>query len=194
MEYLRRYLLVLLLAIFVCVPFLIIMASDKDSLDLRVVEGGGFVLQTSDGVLSNNDLLGKTVLIFFGYLSCPDYCPTTMTKIADSFDLLSDKELSSTRALFISVDPNRDTLGKLKEYTQYFHQNIIGATTNQSSIDDIIKRYGGSYSLNNRSDKDHYSVDHSLDILLMTTSGEVITKLKSNISPLELSKAIGRYL
>ncbi len=194
MEHVRRHLLVVLFALFVGVPCLTLMIIDEETLDLRVVEGGSFALQTAEGTLTNIDLLGKTVLIFFGYLSCPDYCPIMMTNIAAAFKRLSDKELSNTRALFISVDPGRDTPIILEHYTRYFHQNIIGATTTQSGIDDIVKKYGSYYTINYMKNSDHYTVNHSMDILLMIPSGEIATKINHDILPIELSKIIRNYL
>lgn len=187
----QKFLFSLAFLTFIIIPFFLISSTKDKDLDLRIVEGGDFELTTLKGQVSKKDFLGKHVLIFFGYLSCPDYCPMAMASIAQAFKKLSQEDLNKFRVLFVSVDPDRDNLEDLKNYTEYFHKNIIGATSSQAGIDDIVKRYGGSYRINKEGGESlNYSVEHSLDILLMDSSGEVKMKINSNSSPDELLRII----
>ena len=87
----------------------------------EVPKGGDFVLQGPGGRVSLSDFRGKVVLIYFGYTWCPDICPTNLSLFSRVLSELNPTELARIQPLFISVDPRRDTLPRLKEYTEYFH-------------------------------------------------------------------------
>ena len=78
---------------------------------------------------------GKAVVLFFGYTHCPDYCPMTLTLLAQAMNTLSEQEREQLRVLFISVDPERDTPALLKEYTDYFGPEVIGLTGSKDQLE-----------------------------------------------------------
>ena len=79
-----------------------------------------FILSSPEGALSLKDLRGSVVLLFFGFTSCADVCPISLATISHAFSFLNDDELKLSKSLFISLDPERDSLEKLKKYTGYF--------------------------------------------------------------------------
>jgi protein SCO1/2 len=107
--------------------------------------GGDFSLIDHNGQRFNlSDHDGEIRLLFFGYTSCPDICPTTLSKLTRVYRQL-EPEGDEVLTLFVSVDPTRDTPEKLAEYLGYFSLNAIGLTGHKDEIDRIIKQYGGDY-------------------------------------------------
>ena len=154
-----------------------------------------FKLDTADGPVKLEDFKGKAVAIFFGYTYCPDVCPTALSMMADSLKKLSKEELDKFTGILISVDPDRDTLKNLKEYSQYFHPNFIGATSSEENLLDISKRYGAFYQKvklpNSEMD---YSVSHTSYIYIFDKEGNLSTQLKHFIKPSDITKAIKKAL
>ncbi len=138
-------------------------------------KGGDFTLNAPDGPLSLSDLRGKIVLIFFGYTSCPDVCPTSLARINASFSAMDDKELERVQALFITLDPERDTADRLEKYTSYFHPKIIGLRDDVDAIDAVTSLYGVKYSKDPMPESAlGYSISHPTDILLLDAEGQIV--------------------
>ena len=98
-------------------------------------DSGSFRLDAHTGSeFTHRDLEGHWTLIFFGFTHCPDICPTTLQFLADLKDQLNDTEVSDTRVIMVSVDPERDTVEKLANYVPYFNASFIGLT---GSVGDI---------------------------------------------------------
>lgn len=137
--------------------------------------GGDFTLKGPQGPISLSDLRGKVVLIFFGYTSCPDVCPISLARIDASFTAMDDKELERVRALFITLDPERDTLDRLQRYTGYFHPNIIGLTDEPSTIYAVAGQYGIEFTKETMPNSAlGYSISHPTDILLLDREGRFV--------------------
>ena len=138
-------------------------------------KGGDFTLNAPGGPLSLSSLRGKVVLIFFGYTSCPDVCPISLARIDASFSALDTSELERVQALFITLDPERDTADRLEKYTRYFHANIIGLRGDEAAIATVAGQYGVSYSKNMMPESAlGYSISHPTDILLLDTEGQMV--------------------
>lgn len=150
-------------------------------------EGGDFTLKGPDGPVSLHELRGKVVLIFFGYTSCPDVCPISLARINACFSEMTDDELERVRALFITLDPERDTLDKLEKYTGYFHPNIIGLRDDVEGIDSVTAMYGVEYSKNAMPESAlGYSISHPTDILILDRDGMIVDAVPHNTPPTEL--------
>ena len=121
-------------------------AYQQDAPSLQEYElGGDFSLIDHDGQQFNlSDHDGEIRLLFFGYTSCPDICPTTLSKITRVYKELEPAD-DEVLTLFVSVDPTRDTPEKLAEYLGYFSLNAIGLTGHKDEIDRTIEQYGGDY-------------------------------------------------
>ena len=157
--------------------------------------GGDFTLSGPDGPLSLSDLRGKVVLIFFGYTSCPDVCPVSLARIDSCFSEMSSKELEQVRALFITLDPERDTVDRLRQYTGYFHPNIIGLRDEVETIRSVTDRYGIEFSKTIRPESAlGYSISHSTDILLLDPNGQLVESIPHNSEPAYLRGRIRALL
>lgn len=136
--------------------------------------GGDFTLSSSQGRFSLDQLRGKLVLLYFGYTKCPDVCPTSLATLSQALNELSEDELKSVQAVFISVDPKRDSFAVLDEYASYFHPNLTGITGSKEEIDEVARRYGAKYEIVNLQGSDFgYAVNHSAETYLITTEGKL---------------------
>ena len=136
--------------------------------------GGEFTLTSPNGPLSLSDLRGKVVLMFFGYTSCPDVCPTTLAVLSRVFTGMTPAELQQVTALFISLDPGRDTPELLHKYTQYFHPNIVGVTNSQGTMQQLLQDYAVSYERKERPESPlGYVIFHTPDILVVDRDGKL---------------------
>jgi protein SCO1/2 len=123
--------------------------------------------------VSSDDLKGKTVLLFFGYASCPDICPTTMAQLTAVLQNLGDKA-RDVRILFVSVDPHRDTPDILQAYVNAFNNNAIGVTGDEKQIADLARRYRVAYQIEKPrpgDDADMYEVTHSRGVYIFDKEG-----------------------
>ncbi len=153
-------------------------------LDLRLAElGGPFTLDTADGPLSLKDLRGKVVLVYFGYTFCPDVCPTNLAIIATAFNQLTPEERAQVVGVFVSVDPQRDTVQRLKQYAAFFHPQIVGATGTPEQIAEVTKRYGASYQIGASAGTGDYLVDHSAYTDVVDQQGHLLFALPHAMAP-----------
>ena len=150
-------------------------------------KGGDFTLNAPDGPLSLSDLRGKVVLIFFGCTSCPDVCPISLARIDACFSAMDENELERVRALFITLDPERDTTERLEKYTSYFHPNIIGLRDDVAAIDTVTDQYGVKYSRDEMADSAlGYSISHPTDILLLDADGQIVEVVPHDVKSKQL--------
>ena len=132
-------------------------------------------------------LKNKTVLIFFGYASCPDICPTTMAQLTEVLAKLGD-EAKDVRILFISVDPHRDTPDILQAYVDAFNKNAIGLTGNEKEVAALAKRYRVAYQIEKPrlgDNADIYDVTHSRGVFIFDRFGKA-RLLASDTEAIEL--------
>ena len=140
--------------------------------------GGDFTLQSSTGPVSLKDYRGKVVLVYFGYTYCPDICPTALAATADGLKQLTGEELAKVAMVFISVDPERDTPARLKDYVEFFHPNIVGVTGTPDNLAEIAKRYGVFYARQKvETAGDGYVVDHTSDTYVVGPDGRLLSKI-----------------
>ena len=152
--------------------------------------GRDFSLQHLEGPVSLSDFRGKGVALMFGYTSCPDVCPSGLANLAAALERLNESQQRQLQPLFISVDPERDTLEKLDLYSRYFHPQILGLTADKAELDPIIKAYGAFYRKVEMPDSAlTYSVDHSAAIYLIDSRGQLTRSLSHNTPVAELSSA-----
>lgn len=152
--------------------------------------GGDFTLQSANGPVSLHDFRGKVVLVYFGYTFCPDICPTALAFTSQALDVLGKEELARTQVLFVSVDPERDTPEKLKEYGAFFHPNILGLTGTPEVIAATARQYGASYRKQDTGSAGGYVVDHSSSTYVVDSSGKLVATLQHGTAPAEVAKAI----
>ena len=127
---------------------------------------------SDDKTVTANDYKGKIVLLYFGYTFCPDICPLTLANVS-----LALKKLGATaedvRLLFITVDPERDSLSVLKEYTGNFGPEVVGLRGSPDEIASLAKRYRVYYAVTPDSGDKPYEVEHSSAIYVFDAAGNV---------------------
>ncbi|UCV09717.1 SCO family protein [Dechloromonas denitrificans] len=157
--------------------------------------GGDFTLQSSTGPVSLKDYRGKVVLVYFGYTYCPDICPTALAATADGLKQLTAEELTRVAMLFISVDPERDSPARLKDYVEFFHPNIVGVTGSSESLAEIAKRYGVFYARQKvETAGDGYVVDHTSDTYVVGPDGRLLSKISHASPPDQVAAEIRKRL
>lgn len=157
--------------------------------------GGDFTLQSSHGPVALHDFRGKVVVLYFGYTLCPDVCPTSLAMIGQAFRSLQSDELKQVQGIFVSVDPQRDTLARLASYTPYFHKEIMGITGTPAQVADVAKLYGVVYHrvVDNSSPK-NYIVDHTSFIYVIDRSGHLAKILPHGTTSLQIAAEIKKLL
>ena len=118
------------------------------------------------------DFSGKLVVVFFGYTQCPDVCPTTMQELAEVKRLLG-ADGDKLQAVFVTVDPERDTPALLKDYAAYFHPEMIGAVGSKDEINAIAKAFKAGYVRQATRPDGSYAVDHSAHTYVIGPNGKL---------------------
>ena len=141
--------------------------------------GGPFTLTDQDGrKVSDRDFAGKYRLIYFGYTYCPDICPTDVQTLMKGYRKLerSDPGLAARiQPIFITIDPERDTPEKVKQFVRAFHPKLIGLTGSESEIAAVAKDYAIYYKKQApAAGAEGYLMDHARQALLFGPQGEPI--------------------
>ena len=136
--------------------------------------GGDFVLPDHrGGTFDLEQQRGKVVVMFFGYTWCPMVCPESLAQMAQVLRELEGKA-DQVEVVFITVDPERDTVEKLSQYVPYFNPNLTGLTGSVAAIKQVADAYRASFTLQKKSPADdQYTVDHSADIYVLDRQGKV---------------------
>lgn len=155
-----------------------------------------FELTTSENKqVTQDDFKGKVVLMFFGYASCPDICPTTMAQLSEVVHRLGD-EGEQVSVLFVSVDPHRDTPEVLDAYVKAFDTNAIGLTGSERTIANVARRYRVAYQITKpeNPDEKHYDVAHSRGIYIFDAEGKARILASDSESVDRLTDAVRKIL
>lgn len=157
--------------------------------------GGDYTLQTVKGELKSQDLYGKVVVLYFGYTACPDICPTSMATMKQAFSLLKPEELEKLQGVFVSVDPERDTLEHIQTYAQYFHPNILGASADVSYLEKLVRQYDAFFrKVEMENSAMGYTVDHTATIYVIDQAGKLRELVQHAVPPQQLTDAIRKLL
>ncbi|KAK0502982.1 SCO1 protein [Armillaria luteobubalina] len=138
--------------------------------------GGPFKLMSHTGQpFTDQNLLGKWSLVYFGFTNCPDICPAELDKITAVVEAAEKKHGKIFQPVFISVDPARDTLSQMAVYLKDFHPSIVGLVGTYAETRAICKAYRVYFSTPPDADpKGDYLVDHSIFVYLMDPNGQFV--------------------
>ncbi len=141
--------------------------------------GGPFTLvATNGGDVRDETYRGKWLLIFFGYTSCPDACPTALNNISAALEKLGS-DAAKLQPLFVTVDPHRDTRELMREYLQSFDTRIVGLTGTRDQIDRVLKEYRVYVAQQKtEADDNEYLVSHSAYIYLVDPNGKFVNVIQ----------------
>ena len=157
--------------------------------------GGPFTLEDGNGKrVTDRDFRGKYMLVYFGYTFCPDVCPTTLTAVADALDRLGPKA-DRLQAIFITVDPKRDTQAVVKQYAAAFSPRLLGLTGTPEEIAQAAKAYRVYYAEHRTGPgPNDYSVDHSSILYLMGPDGKFIAPIQADQTGAEIAADLSRLV
>jgi protein SCO1/2 len=155
--------------------------------------GGSFKLTNQDGqVVTDQDLKGHPFLVFFGFTHCPDVCPTTLFEVSEILRALGP-DANRTRALFITVDPERDTPAVMKDYLSSFDPHLSGLTGDPEAIAAVAKAYR-VYFKRVPLEQGGYTMDHTAIVYLMDKAGHFVSPFNVK-RPVDTAAAdLRRYL
>lgn len=165
------------------------------STDLPAI-GGPFELIDQDGhKVTDDDFRGRFMLVYFGYTYCPDLCANALTNMTKAINLLGDKGESVT-PVFITVDPERDTVEQLKMYTRYFHPRLVALTGTEDRIAEVAAAYRVYYAPVKKpgDDSDDYILDHTSIIYLMGPDGRYRAHFTEETTPETMAERIREVL
>jgi protein SCO1 len=135
--------------------------------------GGPFRLVDGNGnVVTEKDMKGEPFLVFFGFTHCPDVCPTTLFEVSEVFRLLGP-DADKAAALFVTVDPERDTPAVMKDYLANFDPHLRGLTGDPQAVDAMLKAYRVYYK-KVPLDGGGYTMDHTALVYLMDKQGKFV--------------------
>ena len=157
--------------------------------------GGPFNLVDQHGKTRiDTEFRGKYMLVYFGYTFCPDICPLGLRNISSAIDLLG-RDKDQVAPIFITIDPERDTVESLNSYASTIHSSFILLTGPQKEIDTAIKAYN-VYAAKARPDGTiaEYLMDHSSLVYLMDRDGKLVDFFAHTEEPQKIADRISRFL
>jgi protein SCO1 len=155
--------------------------------------GGPFRLVDQNGTtVTDADLKGKPYLVFFGFTHCPDVCPTTLMEMSEVLDKLGP-DANRVVALFITVDPERDTPAELKDYLSSFNPRVKGLTGDPAAVGQVAKSYR-VYMKKVPLENGDYTMDHTALVYLMDRNGKFVAPFNLKRPPEDAAADLRRYL
>ncbi len=170
--------------------FLIFQTPGEDCGKERALIGGPFKLVDQNGkIRTDQSFRGRHMLVFFGYTHCPDFCPTSLQAVSNTLDALGS-DARRVRAVFITFDPERDTVARMKQYHAAFHKDIVMLTGDVKAAKAAAKAYRIYYAKQKPKADGSYSVDHSTYTYLMNREGCYVRHFRHNTPPKVMAKEI----
>lgn len=170
--------------------------ANSDGAAGRALIGGPFELVDHHGkTVTDADFAGRYMLIYFGYSFCPDICPLSLQTMTAAYDLLPAEQQAKVVPIFITVDPQRDTVEAMADYVGAFHQDLIGLTGTREQVDAAVKAYRVYYAIPiDPAGSDDYLVDHSSYYYLMGPDGSYVRHFGHDATAEDIAKGIKEKL
>jgi protein SCO1 len=163
-----------------------------------ITVGGSFELINQDGqTVTQDSFPGQYQLIYFGYSSCPDVCPTELSSMAAALDIVAENKpglAKQVTPVFITIDPARDTPEMMKDYVTAFHPRMVGLTGSDAAIADIARKFRVFYSKGTQIEGGFYLMNHSGYVYFMAPDGSFVTMFHGGTAPETMAEAITRYV
>lgn len=134
--------------------------------DFVLTRGNGSSFQLST-------MRGRVVLLFFGYTSCPDVCPTTLAELNQALGKLKQSDADRVQVLFVTVDPERDTPERVQEYVDHFNRNFIGLSGAESDVAKVWNDYGVFREIVEGTSAAGYLVNHTARVTMIDQEGNM---------------------
>ncbi|MCM2289166.1 MAG: SCO family protein [Sulfuritalea sp.] len=185
----------LLLAVLLCAGTAA-AASDFNGVDISHTRSYAqdFALTDQDGrPRTLADFRGKAVVLFFGYLQCPNFCPLTLARLAETMQLLGG-DAKRVQVLFVTLDPERDVPAALKEYVSTFHPSFLGLYTSAAATPELALKFRIYFRKVPAADGSNYSIDHAVFSYAYDANGKLRLLLRDTLSSAQLAADLRRLL
>src|ERR1700751_5322370 len=177
------------------IVLVIVLVSGRDPVPGAgaAASGGPFTLTDQNGrTVSDKDLRGRPLLVFFGFTHCPDVCPTALFEISEVLGKLGP-DAGKVSALFVTLDPERDTPAQMKDYLSSFSPRLVGLTGDPAAITAVAKEYR-VYVKKVPLEHGDYTMDHTALVYLMDKEGRFVTPFNLKRTPEDAAADLRRYL
>lgn len=160
----------------------------------KALIGGPFTLTNHEGkTVTEKDFEGQFTLVYFGYTFCPDICPAELQVMSAAIDQLGDKGKKVT-PVFISIDPERDTVEQLASYVPNFHPRLVGLTGTPEQVRQAAKAYRVYFAKAKDSSATDYLMDHSSIVYLMGPDGTYLAHFSYGTGVDKMAEKIAKFL
>ena len=160
----------------------------------RALVGGPFELVDQSGqTRSNADFLGGYMLVYFGYSYCPDVCPTSLADMGQALDILAEEapeKAERVTPVFITVDPERDTVDAMADYAPHFHERLVALTGSSEQTQAAAKAFRIFYQKVEDDSASDYLMDHTSIIYLMDPEGNYLAHFPHGSTPAAISEGL----
>lgn len=155
-----------------------------------------YELRTPDGKITLNKLKRqhKAIFMYFGFLSCPEACPTTLGTMANVITSLPKDKLEQVAFVFIDLDPERDSLSDIKNYTEFFHKKIIPVSIPKEDLDRFTEKFGIVYMKEKIESQMDYTINHSTDIIVLGQDGKLLPFIEHGAPKVVIIDRINKIL
>lgn len=154
--------------------------------------GGPFTLVDETGrTVTDRDVITKPSLVYFGYTFCPDVCPTDSARNAEALDLIQSRGIDA-QAVFISIDPERDTPERVAEFTDIFHPDMIGLTGTPEQVAAASKAYKTYFAKQDTGDE-YYLMDHSTFTYLVLPDRGFVDFFRRDTTPEQIADTVACF-
>lgn len=143
---------------------------------------------------SKENLIGNWSFVFFGYTHCPDICPITLSVLNQVDVMLRRSDIELPKTIFVSVDPERDSVDLLATYLAYFNNEFIGVTGDLKNLQTLTRALGVFFSYENYAPGENYDVSHSARIMLLDKQGRFKALLALPNDPAVISKEYSQII
>ncbi|KAJ7174253.1 h-sco1 [Mycena filopes] len=154
--------------------------------------GGPFSLSTHTGApYTEQDLLGKWSLVYFGFTNCPDICPAELDKMGETLEAAEKEHGKIFNPVFVSVDPARDSPARIAVYLKDFHPAFTGLVGSFDAVKAMCKAYRVYFSTPpNAKPEDDYLVDHSIFVYFMDPEGKFVEAFGQTVTIEEILQKV----
>ena len=152
---------------------MIMKIANSDNFATGENEARGVLIDQYGHPMPASKLSGHYLLVYFGYTSCPDICPTALATISRTLDLIGPQS-ENVLPLFVTVDPARDTVAVMRGYVAHFDRRLIGLTGSPGAIAAARKAFDVTAKQRHPDENGNYAFDHSLFIYFAGPDGKVL--------------------
>lgn len=143
---------------------------------------------TSGKPVTAADSAGQVRLLYFGFTSCPDVCPATLSSLSNAIRQMPEELQDDVTTLFVSVDPQRDTPERISSYVAFFGEHIAGMTGEEPALRKLTKRYRTTFGYEDPDASGNYEVSHGAAVYVFDGSGNVRLLFRTDLTPKMMSE------